>query len=62
MAAMVDYRLRQALGRLQDCREIDPSMFLGDLGSTPTLAKAPPFIKDALVFPIWVGLAVFVSC
>jgi hypothetical protein len=31
-------------------------MFLGDLGSTPTMEKAPPFIKDALVFPYLGGL------
>jgi hypothetical protein len=31
-------------------------MLIGDLGSTPTLQKAPPFIKDALIFPYLGGL------
>jgi len=56
MAAMVDYLLQGTGRSLKDLPDIDPSMFLGDLGSTPTLAKAPPFIKDALVFPYLSGL------
>jgi hypothetical protein len=56
MAAMVDYLL-QGTGRgIKDLPDIDPSMFVGDLSTTPTLAKAPPFIKDALVFPYLGGL------
>src|SRR5260370_21918319 len=31
-------------------------MLLGDLGSTPTLHNAPPFLKDALIFPYLGGL------
>jgi len=31
-------------------------MLIGDLGSTPTLQKAPPFLKDALIFPYLRGL------
>jgi hypothetical protein len=56
MAAMVDYLLQGTGRSLKEFPDFDPSMFLGDLGSTPTLAKAPPFIKDALIFPYLGGL------
>src|SRR5262249_48635032 len=56
MAAMVDYLLQGTGRSVKDLPDIDPSMFLGDLSTTPTLAKAPPFIKDALVFPYLSGL------
>ena len=56
MAAMVDYLLQGTGRSIKDLPDVDPSMFLGDLGSTPTLAKAPAFIKDALVFPYLSGL------
>src|SRR5215813_2835644 len=56
MAAMVDYLLQGTGKSIKDMPDMDPSMFLGDLGATPTLAKAPPFIKDALVFPYFSGM------
>jgi hypothetical protein len=56
MAAMIDYLLQGTGRSIKDMPDIDPSMFLGDLGSTPTLAKAPPFIKDVLIFPYLSGL------
>jgi hypothetical protein len=56
MAAMVDYLLQGTGRSLKEFPDFDPSLFLGDLGSTPTLAKAPPFIKDALIFPYLGGL------
>jgi hypothetical protein len=56
MAAMVDYLLQGTGRSIKDMPDMDPSMFLGDLGATPTLAKAPPFIKDALVFPYLSGM------
>jgi hypothetical protein len=56
MAAMVDYLLQGTGRSLKDLPDIDPAMFLGDLASTPTMAKAPPFIRDALVFPYLAGL------
>jgi hypothetical protein len=55
-AAMVDYLLQGTGRSVKDLPDIDPSMFMGDLSTTPTLAKAPPFIKDALVFPYLGGL------
>ena len=56
MAAMVEY-LMQGTGRsLKDLPEFDPSMLIGDLDNTPTLNSAPPFLKDALIFPYISGL------
>jgi hypothetical protein len=56
MAAMVDYLMLGTGRSLKDLPEFDPSMLIGDLGSTPTLQKAPPFLKDALIFPYLGGL------
>src|SRR5260370_7359613 len=41
---------------LKDVPDFDPGMRIGDLGSTPTLQKAPPFLKDTLIFPYIGGL------
>jgi hypothetical protein len=56
MAAMVDYLLQGTGRSLQDLPDIDPSMLVGDMESTPMLKKAPPFLRDALVFPYLDGL------
>src|SRR5271170_86760 len=56
MAAMVDYLLQGTGRSLQDLPDIDPSMLIGDMESTPMLKKAPPFLKDALIFPYLDGL------
>src|SRR3989454_11594789 len=56
MAAMVDYLMLGTGRSLKDLPDFDPSMLIGDLGSPPTLQKAPPFIKDALIFPYLGGL------
>jgi len=56
MAAMVDYLMVGTGRSLKDLPEFDPSMLIGDLGSTPTLKAAPPFLKDALIFPYIGGL------
>jgi hypothetical protein len=55
-AAMIDYLLQGTGRSLKDLPEFDPSIFLGNLSDTPTLAKAPAFIKDALIFPYLNGL------
>ena len=55
-AAMIDYLL-QGLGKsLKDLPDFDPDLFTGALGETPTLQKAPPFIRDALMFPYFDGM------
>jgi hypothetical protein len=56
MAAMVDYLLQGTGRSLQDLPDIDPSMLIGDMEGTPMLQKAPPFLKDALIFPYLDGL------
>ncbi len=56
MAAMIDYLLLGTGRSVQDLPEIDPSVLVGDMGSTPSLKKAPPFLKDALIFPYFGGL------
>jgi hypothetical protein len=56
MAAMIDYLLNESGRSLKDLPDIDPSLLVGDMGSTPGLKKAPPFLKDALVFPYFAGL------
>jgi hypothetical protein len=56
MAAMLDYMLRDKGLKLRDLPDIDPGLFMGDLSQTPMLKKAPPFIKDSLMFPYFSGL------
>jgi hypothetical protein len=56
MAGMLDYTLRDKGLKLRDLPDIDPSFFVGDLSQTPMLQKAPPFIKDSLMFPYFSGL------
>src|SRR6266853_3654447 len=56
MAAMIEFLMVGTGRSLKDLPEFDPSMLLGDLGSTPTLKAAPPFLKDALIFPYIGGL------
>src|SRR6201982_2842611 len=56
MAAMVDYLMLGTGRSLKDVPDFDPGMLIGDLSSTPTLQKAPPFLKDALIFPYISGL------
>jgi hypothetical protein len=51
MVAMVEYQLQGSGRSLQDLPDIDPSMLIGDMADTPLLKKAPPFLKDALIFP-----------
>jgi hypothetical protein len=56
MAAMLDYELKDKGLKLRDLPDVDLSIFIGQLGETPLLKKAPPFIKDSLMFPYFAGL------
>src|SRR5438046_2490934 len=56
MAAMVDYLMLGTGRSLKDVPDFDPGMLIGDLGSTPTLQKAPPFLQDPLILPYLGGL------
>jgi hypothetical protein len=61
MAGMLDFELRGKGLKLKDLPEFDPSVFVGDLAETPILKKAPPFIKDSLMFPYFSGLTFSMS-
>src|SRR6266403_2971991 len=56
MVAMVEYLLQGSGRSLQDLPDIDPAMLIGDMADTPLLKKAPPFLKDALIFPYLDGM------
>lgn len=56
MAGMLEYELRDKGLKLSELPDFDPSIFVGDLADTPMLKKAPPFIKDSLMFPYFSGL------
>jgi hypothetical protein len=59
MAAMLEYQLQGTGIKLKDLPEFDesiPAALAGDLSDTPMLKKAPPFIKDSLIFPYFSGL------
>ncbi|MBZ5540290.1 MAG: hypothetical protein LAN61_07190 [Acidobacteriia bacterium] len=55
-AAMMEYELLPSGRHLSDLPDMDPELLLGDLSDTPTLKRAPAFIKDALLFPYFSGL------
>jgi hypothetical protein len=55
MAAMMDYLLKGTGHSVEDL-PIDPSMFAGDMSKSPKLQEAPPFLKDAMIFPYFGGL------
>jgi hypothetical protein len=57
MAAMIDYLLQDKGLSIKDVPDIDPSMMIGDLDDTPTMKKAPPFLRDSLIFPYMTGLS-----
>jgi hypothetical protein len=62
MAGMLEYMLKDKGLKLKDLPDIDPSIFVGnDLSETPMLKKAPPFIKDSLMFPYFAGLTFSMS-
>jgi hypothetical protein len=54
LAAMLDYILR-GKGSIRDLGEMDPSMLMGDVDSSPELAKAPKVLQDELLFPYLAG-------
>ncbi len=59
MAAMLEYQLQGTGIKLKDLPEFDasiPAALVGDLSDTPMLKKAPPFVKDSLIFPYFNGL------
>ena len=57
LAAMVDYLFRGQPKGIRDLGEIDPTLLLGGDEKSPQLAKAPPFLRDELLFPYLAGTA-----
>ncbi len=57
MAAMIDYLLLDKGLSIKDVPDIDPGMMVGDLGDSPSMKKAPPFLRDSLIFPYLAGLS-----
>jgi len=57
MAAMIDYLLLDKGLSIKDVPDIDPTVMIGDLDDTPTMKKAPPFLRDSLIFPYMAGLS-----
>jgi hypothetical protein len=57
MAAMIDYLLLDKGLSIKDVPDIDPSMMVGDLGDSPSMKRAPPFLRDSLIFPYLAGLS-----
>ena len=55
VAAMLDYGLRGSGMSVRGMRGLDPAQLLGGTDSSPELAKAPPFIRDSLLFPYTAG-------
>jgi hypothetical protein len=55
MAAMIDYEL-DGKGSIKDLGDFDPSLLMGDLDSSPELAKAPKVLQDELLFPYIAGI------
>ena len=59
MAGMLEYMLQDKGLKLRDLPDMDLSAFVGDLSETPMLKKAPPFIKDSLMFPYFTRAHLF---
>jgi hypothetical protein len=57
MAAMIDYLLLDKGLSIKDVPDIDPSLMIGDMDDSPSMQKAPPFLRDSLVFPYLAGLS-----
>jgi hypothetical protein len=57
LAAMLDYKLRDLGNKLsvRDLPDLDPALLMGDLDSSPELAKAPKIVQDSLLFPYLAG-------
>jgi hypothetical protein len=56
MAAMIDFLLKGTGQSVEDLPAIDPSIFAADMSKSPKLQEAPPFLKDAMIFPYFGGL------
>ena len=60
MAAMLDYALRDQHLTVRQLPDVDVLIRAGalqDMDNDPNLSKAPPFIRDSLVFPYLAGVS-----
>jgi hypothetical protein len=60
LAAMLDYQFRGSnlsVRQLPDIGRLAKNEMLGEAESSPQLAKAPPFLRDELLFPYLAGVA-----
>ena len=57
VAAMFDYNLRGTGMSIRGMRSFNPALLVGGSEDSPELAKAPPFIRDSLLFPYIEGTA-----
>ncbi|MBI3669101.1 MAG: hypothetical protein HY237_04895 [Acidobacteria bacterium] len=55
LAAMIDYLLRGQPKSVRDLGDMDPTQLMGEVDKSPSLAKAPPFVRDELLFPYTAG-------
>jgi len=55
VAAMLDYLFRGQGKGIRDLSDMNASQLLGDLEKSPELAKAPPYLRDELLFPYLAG-------
>ncbi len=57
LAAMVDYLLRERKLGVRDLPDLEQFVRgqLGEFDKSPQLARAPPFLRDALIFPYLAG-------
>jgi len=55
VAAMLDYGLRGSGMSVRGMRGLDPAQLLGGSDASSELAKAPPFLRDSLLFPYTAG-------
>jgi hypothetical protein len=60
VAAMLDYTLREQKMGVRDLPDVSALMegsALGEMEKDPMMAKAPPFLRDELVFPYLAGMS-----
>ncbi len=55
LAAMLDYMLRGQSKNVRDLGDMDAAELMGDGEKSPQLAKAPPYLRDELLFPYVAG-------
>ncbi len=55
LAAMLDYLLRGQSKSVRELGDMDAASLMGDMDKSPELAKAPPFLRDELLFPYVAG-------